>query len=110
MLDFDFMEDEEGFWEEEIEKIENQWDDYFVIEKLESREGFKIMAAFTDEVEDERLREDLIKILNRKSPFANFKDEIDSSAYRQKWFKFRTQKHEEYVMDMLESEGIDFEK
>lgn len=58
-------------------------------------------------MDDERLKEDLIKISNRKSPFANFKAEIESSAYREEWFSFRTKKYEEYVKEQLELE--DFE-
>jgi hypothetical protein len=99
-----------GPWTEELEKIESEWTDYVVIEKLESREAFRIMEDFIDEIDDTSFRQDLIKILNRKSPFANFKAEIESSDFRQQWFTFRTKKFEEYVKDQLEMENIEFEK
>jgi hypothetical protein len=67
------------------------------------------MEAFTDEVKDHRLKEDLIKILNRRSPFANFKAEIESSAYRQVWFDFRTRWFEDYVREKLDEAEIDHE-
>ncbi|MBN1181101.1 MAG: hypothetical protein JXB49_02360 [Bacteroidales bacterium] len=51
----------------------------------------------------------MIKILNRKSPFANFKAEIESSAYRKEWFAFRTKRHEEYVKEQLDIEDIEYE-
>jgi hypothetical protein len=51
---------------------------------MESWEAFQIMEDFIEE-----LTEDLITILNRKSPFANFKAEIESSSSQQKWFDFR---------------------
>ena len=79
------------------------------LEKPESRDAFRIMADFVDEVDDERLREDLVKILNRQSPFANYKAEIDESDYRQRWFDFRTKKHEEYVKEQLDRNGIEYE-
>ena len=106
VLDWDDMLDDTGYWKEELEKIEREWTDYATITKMESREAFLIMADFIDEIEDERLQEDLTKILNRKSPFANFKDEIESSAYRQKWFDFKNRKYEEYVQEQLEYEGF----
>lgn len=109
VLDWDDMLDDTGYWEEELEKIEREWTDYVTITKMESREVFHIMADFIDEIEDERLQENLTKILNRKSPFANFKDEIESSAYRQKWFDFKDRKYEEYVKEQLEYEGFEFE-
>jgi hypothetical protein len=96
-------------WEEEQEKIEKEWKNYIIINKMESREGFKVMEEFTYEVKDERLQEDLINILNRKSPFANFKFEIESSEYREQWFKFRTKKHEEFLKQKLKLEDIEFE-
>ena len=108
VLDWDDMTDPEP-WDEIIEKIENEWQDVMVFEKFKSRDGFQIMEDFVDEIDDQRLREDLIKILNRKSPFANFKDEIESSAYRQMWFDFRTMKHEEYVKRQLDDENIEYE-
>ena len=97
------------FWEEELEKIENNRKDYISISKLSSRDAFRIMEDFADEVDDRRLREDLIKILNRRSPFANFKAEIDGSDYREQWFDFRAEKYQEYVREQLEWEEIEFE-
>jgi hypothetical protein len=109
ILDLDDMIDPEP-WDQEFEKIESEWADYITIEKPESREAFRIMEDFIGEVDDKILQQDLIKILNRKSPFANFKAEVESSAYRQKWFEFRTRKYEEYVKEQLEVENIEFEK
>lgn len=105
ILDLDDLMDPE-FWEEEMEKIENEWSNYAVIEKMNSSEAFKIMEDFVDEVKDLKLKENLIKILNRKSPFANFKAEIESSNYREEWFAFRTKRHEDYVKGQLDMNEI----
>ncbi len=43
-------------WEEELEKIENEWIDYSVIEKMESWEAFQVMEDFIEEIKDERLK------------------------------------------------------
>ncbi len=109
ILDWDDMYGDNGFWQEELEKIQYEWADFVIITKMESREAFEIMEAFVDEVQDKRLQEDLVKILNRRSPFANFKAEVESSLYRQEWFDFRLNKFIDYVKDQLESERIEFE-
>ncbi len=67
------------------------------------------MVDFVDQVDDKRLKEDLIKILNRKSPFANFKMEVESSNHRQKWFDFRTKSNEDYIREQLDLENIEYE-
>lgn len=56
---------------------------------MKSRQAFQIMEDFIEGIPDENLNVNLIKILNRRSPFANFKMEIESSIYRQKWFDFK---------------------
>jgi hypothetical protein len=108
VLDWDEMTDSE-LWDEIMEKIENEWTDVMIFEKFDSREAFQIMEDFLDEIGDKKLKEDLINILNRKSPFANFKYEIESSEYQQQWFDFRTMKHEEFVKRQLDLENIEYE-
>ena len=105
ILDWEDISDNE-IWEEEVEDILKEWSSYLVISKMESREAFRVMEEFADSVEDEVFREWLIKILNRKSPFANFKAEVESSPYRQNWFDFRLKKYEEYVKEHLEIEDF----
>jgi hypothetical protein len=45
VLDWDDMADSEP-WDEEIEQIENEWSDYIVLSKMESRDAFRIMEDF----------------------------------------------------------------
>ena len=96
-------------WDEEMAEIEENWASFLVIEKMESWEAFRVMEEFIEEVEDERLSEDLAKILGRKSPFANFKAEVESSPYRQNWFDFRLKRYEDYVREQLEGGDFSFE-
>ena len=97
------------FWEEEMETIEKEWADYVTLTKMESWEAFKIMEDFVDEIDDEGMKESLMKILGRKSPFANFKAEVESSAYRQNWFDFRLEKYESYVKEELRMSDFEIE-
>lgn len=110
ILDWDNAYGDNDFWNEELEKIENEWADYIVIEKLASREAFRIMESFVEEVSEPKLREDLEKILQRRSPFANFKAEVESSEYRQAWFTFRKNWHIAYVKEQLQVNDIEFEE
>lgn len=109
ILDFDDMDDF-SFWDEELEKIEKTWKRFFTIEKMSSREGFQIMENFVDELRDGYFKDNLIKILDRKSPFANFKAEVESSEYREKWFAFRDAAYVEYVQEKLDMNDVAFEK
>jgi len=104
------MYDETELWEQDLERIENEWEDSVVMTDMESYEAYKIMEAFVEELEEGRLKEDLTKILNRKSPFANFKDEINMSDKREDWFDFKQKKKEQYVMNILEANDIQFER
>jgi hypothetical protein len=109
ILDWDDIGDSE-FWGEEMEEIDRTWTKFAVIEKMESWEAFQLMEDFTELVEDKDFHEELIKILSRKSPFANFKTEIESSPYRQNWFDYKQSRYEGYVINKLKEEGFEIEK
>jgi hypothetical protein len=109
VMDMDDMDDF-GFWDEELEEIDNTWKKFFTIEKMSSIEGFQIMEKFVDELEEGYFRDNLIKILERKSPFANFKAEVESSKFREQWFEFRNAAYVGYVREELEMNGVAYEK
>ncbi len=90
---------------EEIEKFESSPFDYTVIMPMESRESFKIMEDFAEELYDSNpLKRKLFDALSRKRPFANFKWVIDNSGdYREKWFKFKDERMIQWVREQLES-------
>ena len=91
------------FFEEEMEKIDNNFGEYDVIETLESNESFEIMADFTEQLADNnQLKAKLANALSKKKPFREFKFVIDNSgAYRQEWFDFKNRKLEEFVRNRL---------
>ena len=94
---------DEELWEEEIEELDRNWDDYFEFEALTSRESFLIMADFVDMVDDQILQNKLVNALNRPKPFRNFKYHIDDSgAYRQKWFDYKEMRYIEAVKQQIE--------
>lgn len=109
VLDWEDSFSDDSFWVEEMKIIEREWKDYAVITKMESYDAFKVMKEFADEVEDQQLQRVLINTLNRRSPFANFKAEVESSTHRQRWFDFRDARNIEYVKRQLEFEEIKFD-
>jgi len=83
-------------------EIENNFDSYVEIEKMDSNESFRLMQNFIGAVDNERLRDKLDQALNRPKPFRNFKFEVDNSGpYRQKWFDFKKQQLIEWVKGQL---------
>ncbi len=82
----------------------DEWENCLRIDPLESRESFRIMEGFADNVSDKIFQQKLINSLNRNRPFANFKWLIDNSDYRQDWFDYRQQWLEQYVYELMENE------
>lgn len=79
-------------WEDDIEEIEENWDDFIEFDNLESHESFEIMEKFAENIDDVRLQEKLFHALNKSKPFRNFKWVVDNSGeYREQWFDFKKQ-------------------
>lgn len=93
-------------WEDEQEKFDNNFDEYYEIEQLESRDSFELMADFTEQLDDKNeLKRQLITALNKKKPFREFKFVIDNSGiYRQQWFDFKNERLKQWVKEKLDYE------
>lgn len=90
-------------WQETLDKLDENWGDYFEFEKMTSHESFEIMADFAGIVDNQNLQDRLIHALNKSKPFRNFKWEIDNSGeYRQKWFVYKNQRLIEFVKTQIE--------
>lgn len=88
-------------WDEDLELLENHFDDYWEIEKWSTRESFEMMASFAEQLTENRLKSRLIEALNKKKPFGEFKFVIDHSDFRQQWFDFRDKKQQVFVKEQL---------
>jgi hypothetical protein len=100
-----WMSDEEP-WQEDIDKIEENWEDYFKIEPMGHNSSFQVMVDFIDSIDNETLKEKLVKSLNKPKPFRNFKWEIDNSGeFRQKWFDFKKSNYISWVNLKVEEEN-----
>jgi hypothetical protein len=89
---------------ESLELKYPSWDNCASFEPLESHDSYKIMEEFAEALSDKKFQPKLFNALNRKKPFANFKDLIDISPYRQNWFDFKQKWLENLVKEMLLSQ------
>jgi len=96
-------------WQETLDKLDENWGDYFEFEKMTSNESFEVMADFAEIVDNQRLQHRLFNALNKSKPFRNFKWEIDNSGkYRQKWFDYKNQRLIEFVKHQIEQHNREF--
>ena len=90
--DFDELSGDEidPDWQESMDKVEDNPDDWVAFEKFESWESYKMMESFIATVDDEKLRQELHKAIQKKKPFSSFKYVIDDAGeYRQQWLDFK---------------------
>lgn len=90
------------FWNEEIEQLDNNFTDYYEIDKWTSSEAFEIMSEFADRLTDNNLQSRLIDALRKNKPFRKFKFVIDNSGdFRQQWFDFKNKWQQDHVAKQL---------
>lgn len=99
--DIDF---EPEFWQEVIDKVENDASNYINFYPMDSRQDFNVMVKFAEAATDVNFQQRLFDSLDRKSPFRKFKDAVDDSDYRQDWFDFKKIANIEYVKEQLQRE------
>lgn len=99
-----FTENDEEEEDDELDLQHTNWEKCISVDPPESHESFEIMENFVQEVDDKKLQKQLINALENRHPFANFKNTIDNSDYREKWFAFKLSKLEEYVWRDIELE------
>jgi DNA-binding ferritin-like protein (Dps family) len=90
-----------GFTLKDFKPKYTHWKKYITIEPLVPNESFKIMEKFVHQLDNSRVRTQLIHALNNRKPFANFKYIIDNSEIRQDWFDFKDKKLQEYVRSII---------
>lgn len=92
-----FYSDDDDNWNEIIEKIEGDRDNYIRFEKMDSTQSFSIMESFAITIEDDVFKNKLEDILSDRQPFSNFKEAIDRSTYRGDWFAYKRKAYIDWV-------------
>jgi len=78
------------------------------IEPMPSREGFRIMEDFVDQLPEGGDKRLLEKALSWKKPFSNFKSALaDMGPLRDQWFAFRDERMCREIQDWFEANEID---
>lgn len=84
---------------------------YFRFPDASSREGYQDMAAFTEELKDEDLKEKLQIALDGKGAFRRFKDVVlRYPEKREEWFKFKDNRIKERLMEWMKENGLELEE
>ena len=105
----DFEDDETAEFAAALEQDE-AGERYLLVPARDSREGYRIMEDFAAGVEDGRVRQALFDALDRRRPFASFKEELARhGALRDRWYEYNSARVRRAAAEWLESEGVDFE-
>jgi hypothetical protein len=79
---------EEG--EAELARYEEAVECWVFIKGMESRDAFRVMEDFVEQVSSGNVRERLIQALDGQKPFANFRRVLDyHDEWLKKWYKFK---------------------
>ena len=97
-----FFDMDTSAWSVELAKLSKYHRDYQEIHPMVTSDSFKVMTDFIDELTNPILQSRLIKALNRKKPFREFKFVIDNSGEnRQHWFEFKNKRYFEWTHDQI---------
>jgi len=97
----DYMDDEEA--EKLKDKIDEEFDRYERIPKVESYQSYADMQDFIATVEDEHLAQLLEVAINGKGAFRRFKDVLlGYPEERERWFKFKNDRMRERALEWLD--------
>ena len=91
-------------FDREIYDEVDQWERFIRIDPMESFESFKVMASFIESDcfdRDLDMKRRLIDAISGPKPFRRFKHLVETSQYRQLWFRFRRRAIEEYVKEQI---------
>lgn len=94
-------EDEDKEKDETMELKHINWEHVLRLEPLQSSESFRIMEKFAGQLDNAKVQNTLLDILNRRKPFAHFNQYIHNSDYREQWFAFKDAAYEKNVRDQI---------
>ena len=103
-----YTEEEENPFQDVLDKVEANPEDYVEIEPMYSREAYRIMERFAKEmIDDPEIKILALDRLAGPKPFRRFRDLVEYSDYRESWFAFQQKAYEDYVRKILELELAD---
>ena len=96
-FDDSFFEENEA-WNEQVNELNRDGESYVEINIWDSSFSYEIMKSFAENVCENPLKNKLLKALDKKKPFQEFKYVITfENENRQKWFEYKKMKQKNYV-------------
>ena len=93
---------DEEIWQEIIDKVEDNDQEYIAFQAIESHESFSIMEEFVAGITETRIRDRFEDAIAFRKPFQNFKQLLNVyPELRQQWFDHKNQKYIECVQEQL---------
>lgn len=91
-------------FEEDMERLDANRDEYVEIEAMSSHDSFQVMVDFAEQLTNARVQDALFRALNKRGPFREFKFAIDNSGeFRQQWFDFKNQRYIDWVTQQVQA-------
>lgn len=100
--DIMIVDDTGELYADQIKKIKENRQDYVRFERMDSREAFQVMENFAESIEDPIYKGRFVERLTMRKPFANFKQLVHDSPYRQDWFDFKAKAYRDYLKNEFE--------
>lgn len=95
---------EEEFWREDMDKVDENNQEYVRFTGMESYESYKLMEDFISLISDQKVQDKFEQIIQKRKPFQQFKNLLlDYPDLRQQWFSYKDQRYKEYVQEQLDS-------
>lgn len=89
-------------WEEDVKEVEQNPDQYILIEQMHSSDSFRMMRRFLGKVPNPKVREKLMLAISQNKPFRKFRDILDYNGdVLQDWYDFKQEELEKYVKIFL---------
>lgn len=83
--ELDALETDIDLFDDVIKEIEENPEDYIEIEPITSSEGFIIMEDFTDTIHNIYKQSSLMKALNKRNPFRQFRYALEDTNLTESW-------------------------
>jgi len=94
---------DEELWEESINKVEENYQEYIRFEGMESHESFGIMEDFISMISEEKILRRFEDAIGYRKPFQNFKQLLLSYPdLREQWFAYKDRRFIEFVKEQVE--------
>lgn len=88
-------------WEDAFKKLDTDFN-FREIEKPNSKEQFIIMEDFALALPDDKIKTELLDVLDDEKPFRNFRKAVDRSHLRNEWHDFNNKKLIKWVTEEVQ--------